>query len=147
MKVILTKDKKKLGEAGSIVKVANGFARNYLLPQKLAIPATKYNLSRVEAIKKEADAEKLALENEYNALVQKIDEVTLTFKRKADENEHLFGSVSETDIVNALTDKEIEIHKSFVNMQKHLKEIGSFEVEIEFSTKIKTVLKVNIEKE
>ena len=147
MKVILTKDKKKLGDAGNIVKVADGFARNYLLPQKLAIPATKYNLSKVEAIKKEAEAEKLALENEYNALVQKINEVTLTFKRKADENEHLFGSVSETDIVKALQDKEIEMHKSFVNMEKHLKEIGNFEVEIEFSTSIKTVLKVNIEKE
>ena len=147
MKIILAKDIKKLGEAGSVVKVADGYARNYLLPKNLAILATKYNLSKVEAIVKEAEAEKLALESEYNALVQKINEVTLTFTRKADENEHLFGSVSETDIVKALAEKDVEIHKSFISMDKHLKEIGSFEVAIEFSTAIKTVLNVNIEKE
>ncbi|RLC54457.1 MAG: 50S ribosomal protein L9 [Candidatus Cloacimonadota bacterium] len=147
MKIILAKDIKKLGEAGSVVNVADGYARNYLLPKNLAILATKYNLSKVEAIVKEAEAEKLALESEYNVLVQKINEVTLTFHRKADENDHLFGSVSETDIVKALAEKEIEIHKSFINMDKHLKEIGSFEVVIEFTSAIKTVLKVNIEKE
>jgi large subunit ribosomal protein L9 len=147
MKIILAKDIKKLGEAGSVVKVADGYARNYLLPKNLAILATKYNLSKVEAIVKEAEAEKLAMENEYNALIQKINEVTLTFTRKADDNEHLFGSVSETDIAKALAEKEIEIHKSFINMDKHLKEIGSFEVAIEFTTAIKTVLNVNVEQE
>ena len=147
MKIILAKDIKKLGEAGSVVNVADGYARNYLLPKNLAILATKYNLSKVEAIVKEAEAEKLALENEYNALIQKINEVTLTFTRKADENEHLFGSVSETYIVKALAEKEVEVHKSFINMDKHLKEIGSFEVAIEFTNAIKTVLNVNVEKE
>lgn len=148
MKVILAKDINSLGEAGSVVKVADGYARNYLLPKKLAILATSYNLSKVEAIKKQAEAERLALENKYNAIVQQINDLgEISFQRKADENEHLFGSVSEVDITHALQEKEIEIQRSFVNMEKHLKEIGSFDVEIAFTTEIKTTLKVNIEKE
>lgn len=147
MKIILTKEIQKLGTAGSVVNVADGFARNYLLPQKMAIPATKKNLAKVEEIKKVAEAEKLALENEYNATVQKLNEVSLTFIRKADENDHLFGSVSENDIVKSLAEKEIELSKSFVKLEKNLKDIGSFEVDIEFTSNIKTVLKVNIEKE
>jgi len=148
MKLILAKDVKNLGEAGKVVNVADGYARNYLLPQKLAILATDYNLSKVEAIKKEAEAERLALENKYNEIVQKIIDLgEITFKRKADENDHLFGSVSEGDIVKALEEKEIMIHKSNVKMEKHLKEIGGFDVEIEFASNIKTTLKVNVEKE
>lgn len=148
MKLILAKDVKNLGEAGKVVNVADGYARNYLLPQKLAILATKYNLSKVEAIKKEAEAERLAMENKYNEIVQKINDLgEITFQRKADENDHLFGSVSEIDIANALVEKEIEILKSNIKMGKHLKEIGSFDVEIEFTSNIKTTLKVNVEKE
>ncbi len=148
MKVILAKDVNKLGEAGAVVEVADGYARNYLLPKNLAIVATQYNLSKVEAIKKQAEAERLALENKYNAIVQQIEEIQqIKFERKADENDHLFGSVSEVDIANALAEKEIEVHRSFINMDKHLKEIGSFDVEIQFTSDIKTTIKVNIEKE
>ncbi|MDO9578031.1 MAG: 50S ribosomal protein L9 [Candidatus Cloacimonadales bacterium] len=147
MKIILTKDVKKLGEAGNIVKVADGYARNFLFPQKLAVPATKHNLSKVEAIKKEAEAEKLAMESKYHELVKQLADVELIFVRKADENEHLFGSVSETDIVKALAEKDIELHRSFIKMEKHLKEIGSFEVEIDFTSDIKTTLKVKVDKE
>jgi large subunit ribosomal protein L9 len=147
MKIILAKDVKKLGEAGSIVSVADGYARNFLIPKKMAILATKANLSQVEAIKKAAEAEKLALESKYHELIQKINDVELTFVRKADEHDHLFGSVSETDISKALSEKEIDVHKSFINMEKHIKEIGSFEVEIDFTSDIRTALKVNVEKE
>ena len=147
MKVILAKDIKKLGEAGNVVKVANGYARNYLIPLNLAIPATSRNISKIETIKKQAEAEKIAMHGEYQALAQKLDKIKLTFTRKADENNHLFGSVSEGDIVKALAEKEIEIHKSNVNIEKHLKEIGTFDVEIEFSTEIKANIKVKIEKE
>jgi len=147
MKVILAKDVTKLGEAGSIVKVADGYARNFLLPKKLAVPATKSNLSKVEVIKKAAEAEKLALESKYHELIQKLGEVELVFVRKADENEHLFGSVSESDITKALEEKDIEVHKSFVTMEKHIKEIGSFDVEINFTSNIKTTLKVTVNKE
>lgn len=148
MKVILAKDIKKLGEAGSIVKVANGYARNYLFPQNIAIPATSKNINRIEDIKKKAEEEKLAMHSEYLAMANQITKVKqLTFLRKADENDHLFGSVSENDIIKALAEKEINIHRTNVIMDKHLKELGSFDVEIEFSSEIKVTLKVNVEKE
>ena len=147
MKVILVKDIEKMGLAGSVIKVADGYARNYLLPKKLVILATKSNLAKIETIKKKAELEKLEIENHFKALALKINETTLTFTRKADENEHLFGSVSENDIVKSLAEKGIEIHKSVVDIQKHLKEIGSFDVQIAFSSEITANLKVNIEKE
>ncbi len=147
MKVILVKDIAKMGLAGSVIKVADGYARNYLLPKKLVILATKNNLAKIETIKKKAELEKLEIENHFKALALKINDITLKFTRKADENDHLFGSVSENDIVKSLAEKGIEIHKSVVDIQKHLKEIGSFEVQIAFSSEITANLKVNIEKE
>ena len=147
MKIILVKDIEKLGKAGDILTVKDGYSRNYLLPQKLAIVANKFNTTKIENIKKEADAEKLALENAYAALVAKINGIELTFSRKTDENGHLFGSVSENHIVAALAEQEIEINKTNVKMEKHLKEIGSFDVKIGFSSEIFAEIKVNIESE
>lgn len=147
MKIILIKDINKLGEPGSVVNVADGYARNFLLPKKLAIIATSKNLAKVEAIKKQAELAKLEIENKYKALALRIKDVELIFTRKADENGHLFGSVSEKDISETLAEKGIEIHRSVVNIEKHLKEIGSFEVPIVFTSEITASLKVVINKE
>ena len=118
MKIILASDIASLGQAGDIVNVANGYARNYLLPQNLAVLATKGNLSRIEKIKKEAEIKRLVLENEYKALAKQIEGVELSFTRKADDDEHLFGSVSEFDIVNALAEKGIQVQKRNVHMKR-----------------------------
>ena len=147
MKVILIKDIKKVGEAGSVIKVADGYARNFLIPNELAILASKANLKKIEEIKKQAEIEKLEIENKYKALVLKLADVELKFNRKSDENGHLFGSVSEIDIVKALEEKDIEIHKSHVAMEKHLKETGDFEVPVVFTSEIEATLKVKIESE
>ena len=147
MKVILTKDIKALGEAGKLVNVKAGYARNYLLPKGFVIPANQVNLTKIEKIKKQAADEKLALYGKYKDIIKKIEGVELTFVRKADENNHLFGSVSENDIVKSLAEKEIEIHKADVVLEKHLKEVGTFEVEISFTSELKTTVKVNIDVE
>ncbi len=147
MKIILAKDIRTVGEAGDVVSVADGYARNYLLPKKFAYIATKKNLSIVEKIKKDAELKKLALENEYKAIAKQIEGVSLSFERKADEEDHLFGSVSENDIVQALQEKEIEIHKSDVIMEKHLKEIGDYNIKIKLAPEIQTDLKVTVDKE
>ena len=144
MEIILTKDIKALGEAGKLVKVKPGYARNYLLPNGFAIPASPKNLSKIEEIKKIAADEKIALYGKYKEVIGKIEGVELTFIRKADENDHLFGSVSENDIVKALAEKEIEIHRADVVMEKHLKEVGSFDVEISFASELTTNVKVTI---
>jgi large subunit ribosomal protein L9 len=147
MEVILTRDIKALGEAGKLVKVKPGHARNYLLPMGFAIPASPRNIAKIDVIKKQAAEDKLALHGKYSEIIKKMDGVELTFVRKADENNHLFGSVSENDIVKALAEKEIEIHKADVVMEKHLKEIGTTDVVISFMTELQTTVKVNIEVE
>jgi len=147
MKVILKEDISKKGRAGDVVKVADGYARNYLLPRGIAIMANAYNLSKVEAIRKGSEIAKLELENKYKALAAQVSAVTLTFARKADENEHLFGSVSDSDIAEALAKKDLDIHKSFIKIENHLKSIGEFEVVISFPGDINSSLKVVVEKE
>jgi large subunit ribosomal protein L9 len=147
MKVILKKDINKKGKAGDVIKVADGFARNYLLPQGFAIVANKYNLSKVDSIQQEADLARLELESKYKALALQVSNASLLFTRKADENDHLFGSVSENDIVDALVAKEIDIHRSFIKMENHLKSIGDFEVEVNFPGDINATLKVTVGKE
>ena len=144
MNVILTRDIKALGEAGKLVRVKAGYARNYLLPNGFAIPANQKNLSKIEEIKKVAADEKIALYGKYKEVIDKIEGVELTFVRRADENNHLFGSVSENDIVKALAEKEIEIHKADVVMEKHLKEVGTFDVVISFTAELTTSVKVSI---
>jgi large subunit ribosomal protein L9 len=147
MKIILTKDIAKLGAAGSVVNVKDGYARNYLLPQGFAILATAYNLTKVEEIKTVADEERLERENKLKAFAAQIDGTELTFLRKVDENEHLFGSVSENDIVQALAEKDIDVHKSTVKIDKHLKELGEFDVVVALTQDITATLKVKIDKE
>jgi large subunit ribosomal protein L9 len=147
MKVILKEDISKKGRAGDVVKVADGYARNYLLPRGIAIVANAYNLSKVEAIRENDKMAKLELENKYKALAAQVSAVTLTFVRKSDENDHLFGSVSESDIAEALAEKELDIHKSFIKIENHLKSIGEFEVVISFPGDINSSLKVVVEKE
>ena len=147
MEVILTKDIKALGDAGKLVKVKAGYARNYLLPKGFAIHANQRNLAKIEEIKKIAAEEKIALHGKYKEIINKIEGVELTFVRRADENQHLFGSVSENDIVKALAEKEIEIHKADVVMEKHLKEVGTFDVVISFTTELQVIVKVNVEVE
>ncbi|MDA3813174.1 MAG: 50S ribosomal protein L9 [Candidatus Cloacimonetes bacterium] len=147
MNVILTKDIKALGEAGKLVKVKPGYARNYLLPNGFAIHASPKNLTKIEVIKTQAADEKIALHGKYKEVLDKIKGVELTFNRRADENNHLFGSVSENDIVKALAEKEIEVHKADIVMEKHLKEVGTFEVEISFTSELTTSVNVKIDVE
>lgn len=147
MKIILLKDIHKLGLAGDIVKVANGYARNYLLPKNFAILATKGNVVKVEKIKQEAEKERVIIRTEQKELAEKMNDIILTFKRKIDENEHLYGSVSEVDIQKELKNMGFEISKSNIKMEKHIKELGSFDVEIALTSDIRSKIKVNVEKE
>jgi large subunit ribosomal protein L9 len=147
MKIILLKDIYKVGQAGDVVKVANGYARNYLLPKKFAIMATKLNLKKIEKIKEEAEKERIKYITEQKILAEKLQSVNLSFKRKTDENNHLYGSVSEVDISKALKELGFDIKKSQIKMEKHIKELGDFEVEIVFTQDIKSVIKINVEKE
>lgn len=147
MRIILTKEIKRLGVPGDVVKVANGYARNYLLPQKMAVLATAYNLSKVESIKQQAQAEREAMLNALRETAAKLNGTEVVFTRKVDDNNSLYGSVSETDIVHALKGKGFDVHKSMLRMEKHLKELGEIGLTVSFGHEVTATIKVKIEKE
>ncbi|MCD6101598.1 MAG: 50S ribosomal protein L9 [Candidatus Cloacimonetes bacterium] len=147
MKVILKKQAEKLGEVGDIVKVADGYARNYLFPKDIAILATPQNLKLINQLK-EAEEKRRAEElKEAEIIMKQIEKTTCTFERLADENGHLYGSVSELDIANALEEKGLTIDKNNVKMEKHIKDIGNHIVEIELQEDIKGELKIKVKKQ
>ncbi len=147
MKVILMTDVEKTGSAGDLIKVKDGFARNYLLPKGFAVVATAGNMKRIGAIKEKAEAERLKKLDELKAFAKTLENVEIRFLRKADENGHLFGSVSEVDIVHELEKKELNIHKAMIQMDKHFKETGEFTVNVKFSAEVVAKLKVFVEVE
>jgi len=105
MKVLLIKDVYKLGRAGDVKKVADGYARNYLIPQGLAILATPGALKRAEAIRAQAAARRAALNNELSGLAQRINGLVLTFPARASETGKLYGSVTPQMIAEAINQK------------------------------------------
>ncbi|MBI9030801.1 50S ribosomal protein L9 [bacterium] len=147
MKLILIKDVKDLGMAGDIITVKSGYGRNYLLPQKYAVMATKDALKKIEAIKVDADKARNAKLEENKAKLASISQMTLTFTRKADENGSLYGSVSEFDIVEAIKEKGLEINKNNVIIEKHIKEIGDSEVQVSFGSDLTATVVVTVVKE
>jgi large subunit ribosomal protein L9 len=147
MKVILVNDMNKLGHAGEVVNVAPGYARNYLLPRGMALQATPGNLGKAENIRKKADDDRAARLRALQEMATKINGVELNFKRKADENGHLFGSVSELDIIQGLHEKGTEVTKQMVEMEKHMKELGAMEVKIHLTSDLSATLKVVVENE
>ncbi len=147
MRVILLESIEKLGKVGSVVKVADGYARNYLIPRNYAILADKKNLQKIEAIKQDAEKKELEHINALKVIALQIEGMDLVYKRKADENDHLYGSVSDVDIVRSLEEKGFDIHKSMIRGEKHIKALGTYDIEIHLTTDINTNIKVIVEKE
>jgi large subunit ribosomal protein L9 len=130
MKVILKVDVEKLGRKGDIVNVAPGFGRNYLIPRQLAIAVTSSNLKMIEierqALKKKVEQERQS----FQATIQKLNEVTLTFARRAGEKDVIFGSVSAADVKEALDRMGFDIDKKKIHLDEPIKRLGNFTVPI-----------------
>ncbi len=147
MKVILLESIEKVGNKGEVINVRRGFARNYLVPREYAIYATPQNMKKlgeIQATIAAAEEKKLA---ELKNLAEKIASANLVFNRKVDENEHMFGSVAETDIVTALHEMGIDIHKSMLVMEKHIKELGETKIHVRLHKEVSTDLTVTVNKE
>jgi large subunit ribosomal protein L9 len=147
MKVILLNHIEKVGKKGEIVSVKRGFARNYLVPRNLAMYATPQNMKNLSSLQAKAAEEEEKIIAEFKKLDDKIRALHLVFLRKVDENEHMFGSVSETDIVHELSQKGIDIHKSAVVLDKHIKTLGESAVQIRLHKDVVSELRVLVEKE
>jgi large subunit ribosomal protein L9 len=147
MKVLLLSDIYKQGVAGEVVEVSDGYARNYLIPKKLAAKATPNELKKAEKLRETAAARKAELEGRLNDLARQIDGVELVFGRRAANTGKLFGSVTTSDIADALNAKTgIDINRRRISQQA-LREIGSFDIPVRLGTEISPVLKVFVVRE
>jgi len=147
MKVILKQDVEKLGRKGDIVNVAPGFGRNYLIPRKLALAVTASNLKMIEierqALKKKVEQERQS----FQGLIQKLNEVSLTFPRRAGEKDVIFGSVSAADIKEALDKLGFEVDKKKIHLDEPIKRLGHFTIPIKVFHDDKAEVKIAVVKE
>ena len=147
MEVILKEDVAKLGNRGEVVKVAEGYGRNFLLPRKLAIEANAANKAVIEQMKAAAVRRSAKEKSEAEELSKQFDGLEVKFARKSGENDQLFGSVTSGDIAEALEKKSFHIDRRKIQLHEPLKTIGEFTVPVKLHKDVTTHLKVVIEKE
>ncbi len=144
MEVILKDDVLHLGHRGDLVKVADGYARNYLLPRKLALQATSANKAVVEQMKSAAARRSATEKAQAEALAVKLTPVELEFTRKSGEAGHLFGSVTSADIAAALAAQGFEIDRRKIHLDEPLKSLGEFTVIIKLYREVAAHVKVKV---
>ncbi|QNI38388.1 50S ribosomal protein L9 [Edaphobacter albus] len=142
MEVILKEDINKLGHRGDVVKVAEGYGRNYLLPQKLAIEATKANKAVIEQMKASALRKSAKEKVDAEGLSNQLGEVELIFERKVGEHDHLFGSVTSSDIAHELEAKGYTIDRRKIALDEPLKSLGEYHVPVKLHREVTSHVKV-----
>ncbi len=147
MEVILKEDVSKLGSRGDVVKVAEGYGRNYLLPKKLAIEATPANRAVIEQMKAAAVRRLARDKGDAEALGKQLVGVELLFVRKSGEREQLFGSVTSADIARELEHKGLNVDRRKIQLDEPLKAIGDFNVPVKLHKDVIVPVKVTIQKE
>jgi large subunit ribosomal protein L9 len=147
MKVILKEDVLNLGEQGEIVKVKAGYARNYLIPQKLAVLFTQTQMKSIEEERKQENRKLETQKDKLLSVIKDIEKLNLNVKMKSEEDNKLFGSVTKIDIVKLLLEKSVEIDKKYIDLDSPIKTLGEHKVNIIFTSDIKGSLTVLVEKE
>jgi len=146
MEVILKEDVVTLGKAGDVVKVKEGYARNFLLPRGKAVVADTGNMKAVEQHKQSIAAKQAKLKKEAEALAEKLKALSITLARDAGEQDKLFGSVTSSDIAEALRHEGVVLDKRAIHLEEPIKQIGVFDVTVRLHTEVTGVLKVWIVK-
>jgi large subunit ribosomal protein L9 len=146
MEVILKEDVAKLGSRGDVVKVAEGYGRNYLLPHKLAIEATAANRAVIEQMRQAAARRSAVDKADAQALAAKFIDLTLQFRRKSGEKDHLFGSVTSGDIAEALAQQGLEVDRRKIQSDA-IKTLGEHTVTVKLHREVPVSFKVVVEKE
>jgi large subunit ribosomal protein L9 len=147
MEIILREDVEKVGARGAVVKVADGYARNYLLPKRLAVRATDSNKKIVEQ-EREAYVRREAKDvGESQDLAKLLTGVTLTFRHKVGENNHLFGSVTAKDIADALEAQKFHVERRKIQLDEPIRTVGEHEVAVRLHRDVTTHIQVVVEPE
>ena len=144
MEVILKEDVINLGNRGEVVKVADGYGRNFLLPRKLAMLATDNNKAIIEQMKGKAARRSATEKAQAQELVAKLEPVVVSFTRKSGENGHLFGSVTSADIAAGLEAQGFEVDRRKIQLAEPLKSVGDFTVAIKLHREVTAHVKVNV---
>jgi large subunit ribosomal protein L9 len=147
MEVILKEDVAKLGSRGDVVKVAEGYGRNFLLPKKLAIEASKGNKAVIEQMKAAAVRRSAKEKAQAEELSKQFDGLSVAFQRRSGEHDQLFGSVTAGDLADALSKKGFSLDRRKIQLHEPLKTLGEFTVPVKLHRDVTTHLKVVIEKE
>jgi large subunit ribosomal protein L9 len=144
MEVILKEDVVNLGHRGDVVKVADGYGRNFLLPRKLALQATLANKAVIETMKTSAARRSASEKVQAEELVAKLEPLALSFTRKSGESGQLFGSVTSADIATALAAKGFEVDRRKIVLNEPLKTVGDFDVAIKLHREVTAHIKVKV---
>ena len=147
IEIILRETIDNLGNAGQVVKVANGYARNYLLPRKLAYPATPGNLKVIESERQSLLRKDAKQKEDAENLLQLIEKVEIIIRRKVGEQNALYGSVTNSDVADELEKKGFQVEKRKIHMDDHIKTIGEFSIPIRLFKDVTAHVKVKVEAE
>jgi len=147
MDVILREDIDNLGSRGEVVKVAPGYARNFLLPKRLAVEATDSNRKIVEQERQAHLRKEAKLQGEAKDLGKLMEGISVTIKQKAGENDQLFGSVTSKDVADALAAKNFTIDRRKVQLDEPIKQLGEFKVPLRLHKEVTAEITVNVVRE
>ncbi len=145
MKVILTKEVLGLGDPGEVVEVKDGYGRNYLVPQGLAITATKKNMVAVEAERKRIAAQQAREAERVKAEAERINNLTLVIKAKSGEGGKLYGSVTNMDIAKVMADAGVEVDRRRILLEQPIKRLGSHPVKVKLHPQVIIEVMVAVE--
>ena len=147
MEIILRESIDTLGHAGQVVKVANGYARNFLLPRKLAYLATPGNLKVIEFERQSLARKEGKQKESAETLKAMLDKISITVRRKVGEQKNLYGSVTNGDVADELAKKGYEIDKRKIAMDDHIKELGEFQIPIRLFRDVTANVTLKVEAE
>ena len=147
MKIILREKIDTLGDAGQIVSVKNGYARNYLIPRGLATIATDINIKYMEKVLKDRVEKEEKTHSNLEVLSEKLNKLTIKFSLKAGEDEKLFGSVTSTMIADEILDKGFRVDKKTIILEEPIKQAGNHFINIKLSTEIVAKVKIKVSAE
>lgn len=142
VKLLLKESIKNVGRVGDVVEVSAGYARNYLLPRDLAVNPTPTNIKKIEARRKEIERQERERREQQAAMIKQLAEVEVQLERRANEQGHLFGSVTATDVAKALVAQGFNVQPDDINLPGKLDQVKDYTVEVRFAEDLKTDIKV-----
>ena len=147
MKVILKEDVQNLGQQGDVVEVKAGYARNYLMPQKLAILFTKQQKKSIEEAQRVEERKLEREKDQLESVLKQVENLSLSLKMQSEEDSKLFGSVTKLDIVKLLEENGVTIDKKYVDLSSPIKTLGEHKVNIMFTKEMSASFTLTVEKE